>query len=96
LQLGRINSSKNYELVPYTVSADDYANQFIEMLEDHTLTVKNNHSQFGAGFFSDLWSGIKSVANTVAPIAEAVVPMADKVFGGKSGKSGKSNYKKSF
>lgn len=93
LQLGRVNSSRSFELVPYTISADDYANQFIEMLEDHTITVKNNHSQFGAGFFSDILSGIKSVANTVAPIAEAVVPIADKVFGGKSGKT---NYKKSF
>lgn len=95
LQLGRINPSLNFELVPYSISADEYSNQYVKMLEDHTTTVRNNHSQFGAGFFSDLWSGIKSVANTVAPIAEAVVPMADKVFGGKN-KSQKKIYKRMF
>ncbi len=28
----------------------------------------------GDGFFDDVWSGIKSAANTVAPYAEAVAP----------------------
>lgn len=80
LQLGRINSSHSFEQIRYVVSEDDYSDQFMKLLTHKEQAV--NNVQIGSGFFGDLWNGIKSVASTVAPIAESVVPIADHLFGG--------------
>ena len=86
-----MNSSKQFELVPDQMLSTEYANKFGDLLDDASYKITSAHLQFGAGFFGDLWNDIKSVASTVAPIAESVVPMIDKIAGRKPTRKYKSS-----
>ena len=81
LNVGRINSSKQFELVPDQMLSSEYANKYNDLLDNASYRITALNLQFGGGFFGDLWNDIKSVASTVAPIAESVVPMIDKIAG---------------
>jgi len=91
LNLGRMNSSKQFELVPDQMLSTEYGDKFRDLLDDASYKITSAHLQFGAGFFGDLWNDIKSVASTVAPIAESVVPMIDKIAGRKPTRKYKSS-----
>ena len=81
LNVGRINSSKQYEIVPQQMLSTEFGDKFTELLDDASYKITSAHLQFGGGFFGDLWNDIKSVASTVAPIAESVIPIVDKIAG---------------
>ena len=81
LNIGRVNSSKQFELIPDQMNSNEFTNKFDEMLEGESYRITSAHLQFGGGFFGDLWNDIKSVASTVAPIAESVIPIVDKIAG---------------
>jgi type IV secretory pathway VirB6-like protein len=83
LNVGRINSSKQFELVPDQMLSSEYADKYNDLLDNASYRITAQNLQFGGGFFGDLWNGIKSVASTVAPIAESVIPLVDHLAGAR-------------
>lgn len=83
LNIGRINSSKQYELIPDQMLSSEYTEKYNNLLDNASYRITAKNLQFGGGFFGDLWNDIKNVASTVGSVAEHVVPIIDKVAGKK-------------
>ena len=83
LNIGRVNASKQFELIPDQMLSKEYTDKYTELLDNASYKITSANLQFGGGFFGDLWNDIKNVASTVGSVAEHVVPIIDKVAGGR-------------